>query len=283
MLAVTLRNWHAEVEVVPAPAVSVRPASALVEATLRRFARQYGGGPVLARWCSDIPREVGLGGSSALVIATARALCALHGVPLGPGELACFALAVEVEELGIVAGPQDRVTQAFGGLLYMDFAADRYEQLDSELLPPLFVAWRPGAGAPSGGLHRELRARFERGEPELAVAMGELHGIASNARTALLRGDRVLFARCVDASFDTRRRIISLDPRCVEMVELARSAGASANYAGSGGAIIGCCRDDGHREAVLAALTGGGCYAAAPLLDRTLPWSAGTATADRTQ
>jgi glucuronokinase len=47
----------------------------------------------------------------------------------------------------------------------------------------------------------------------------------------------------MDASFDVRRSIAALDPRHVRMVELARSLGAAANYAGSGGAIVGLLGD----------------------------------------
>ena len=47
------------------------------------------------------------------------------------------------------------------------------------------------------------------------------------------------FARCVDGSFDERLRIMPVDPLTEAMVDGARSAGASANSAGSGGAIVG--------------------------------------------
>ncbi len=71
---------------------------------------------------TEIPREVGLGGSSAIVIATLRALCALARSRLDPAATAAIALAVETEDLGIAAGPQDRLIQAHEGLLYLDFS-----------------------------------------------------------------------------------------------------------------------------------------------------------------
>jgi glucuronokinase len=43
----------------------------------------------------------------------------------------------------------------------------------------------------------------------------------------------------IDENFDVRASIYRLDPRNVEMVNLARSLGASAHYAGSGGSILG--------------------------------------------
>ena len=52
--------------------------------------------------------------------------------------------------------------------------------------------------------------------------------------------------------------MMSLDPRHVEMVSVARAAGAAANYTGSGGAIVAVCRD-AHREAVARQLRSAGC------------------------
>jgi hypothetical protein len=48
----------------------------------------------------------------------------------------------------------------------------------------------------------------------------------------------------MDGNFDVRASICTLDPRNVKMVHLARSLGLAANYAGSGGSIVGVCEDD---------------------------------------
>jgi homoserine kinase len=76
------------VEPAGASAVAVEPANALVEATVRRFARELepAGLGTTVRWRTSIPQRVGLGSSSALVIAVTRALCQLHSVSLAPAE-----------------------------------------------------------------------------------------------------------------------------------------------------------------------------------------------------
>jgi glucuronokinase len=236
----------------------VEPASALVSAAVARFARLLvpGAQDTDVSWSTTIPLTVGLGGSSAIVIATARALSALTGIALEPAALAAFALAVEVEDLGIAAGLQDRVAQAYGGLMFMDFGAGarRYETLAPSLLPPLLVAWREDSGAHSGVVHGDLRARFEAGDSEVRAEMASLARSAHDARAALLAGNHAAFAGCVDASFDARRRMLALDPDNVEMIATAREAGACANYTGSGGAIVAVCDDDPHRELVAARL-----------------------------
>jgi glucuronokinase len=264
VLATTLDGYRAEVRARPGPALATSPASELVEAAVRRFAREIepAAASTAIEWQTSIPRGVGLGGSSAIVIASLRALSDLYGVRLEPGALAALALAVEREDLGIEAGLQDRVAQAYGGLTFMDFAGTSdplYEQLDPALLPPLVVAWLVDAAEESGGVHSSLRTRFERGEAEVAARMGELASHARAARAALIGRDYDRFAACVDGSFDARARILALDPRHVSMIDCARSVGASANYTGSGGAIVAVCRDAEHRGVVHDSLLRAGC------------------------
>jgi len=200
---------------------------------------------VSIRWRTSIPRSVGLGGSSAIVLATLKALCALHWCSPSPDQLAGLALAVEVEDLGIAAGLQDRVAQAYEGLTFMDFGAagstaghGQYESLAGDLLPPLVLAWRTETGENSGAVHGDLRARFARGDAIMRAAMSELAAAARSARDALLAGDHEALAAGVDASFDARARMLRLDPRHIEMIRTARACGASANHAGSGGSIV---------------------------------------------
>ena len=259
VLAVCLPELAARAEAAPAGAVRSDPPSALVDAAVARFAR----GPSAVRWTTSVPREVGLGGSSAIVTATVRALCALHGQALPPDELAEMVLAVEAEDLGIAAGPQDRYAQAHEGLVLMDFAGarPRVERLDPALLPPLYLAWRADAAEASHAVHGGLRGRA--GEPAVRAGMQRLAGHARAAAAALRRGDHAAFAAALDASFDERAAMMELDPRHTAMVRAARGAGASANYAGSGGAIAGTLPPDG-LEPVARALRTLECEVMAP-------------------
>jgi glucuronokinase len=268
VLAVAVPAFTARAEVLDpggprAPGVA---GTELVDATLARFRREFGARTAGSdiRWSTTIPRSVGLGGSSAIVIATLRALCARHEVELGPERLAELALAVEVEDLGIAAGLQDRVAQAYGGLTFMDFTREppRYLPLDPAGLPPLLVAWRARSAEPSGTVHGELRRRHEAGEPLIRETMAELAELAQAARGAVSRADHGELRRCADASFDARARMLELDRRHVEMVCLAREAGAAANYAGSGGAIVCLCNDLRHRETVAQVLRAAACETA---------------------
>jgi glucuronokinase len=265
VLAVTLPTWSAKAEAAPAGGLEIEPPNDLVEATVRRFASEFPPAAVATtvRWGTSIPQRVGLGSSSALVIAVVRALAELHRVPLEADALAEFALAVETEEMGIVAGLQDRVAQAYEGLTFMEFEGPRrYERLDAALLPPLVIAWRTEAAADSGDVHGSLRARHDRGEAGVREAMAALADAAREARDGLVAGDLERVRLSVDRTFDLRRKLLPLDGRCVEMVELARRCDASANYAGSGGAIVAVCRDAAHADAVADTLGRVGCRTA---------------------
>ncbi len=229
----------------------------LLRAALRRFAEHWpgwrelpAGDPRLRfalRYQTEVPRQVGLGGSSAIVIATLRALAGWFGVQLPPFELAERALEAEVLELGIAAGPMDRAIQAYEGLLAMDFRPPRspasYRALDPALLPPLFVAWDPRAGVASGIVHRDMRARWLAGDPALRRAVETLRGLVDEGLRCLELGDAAGLRRCVDLNFDTRASVWTIAPRDREMVELGRARGAAVKFCGSGGAVLGVLRE----------------------------------------
>jgi glucuronokinase len=213
------------------------------------------------RFESTIPRQVGLAGSSAIIVATLRCLMDFYGVAIPLEVQPSLALSVEVEELNIAAGLQDRVIQVYEGLVAMDFSKERmqethglkhgvYERLDPALLPPVYLAYKGDVSEPTEVFHNDIRGRYTRGDPVVVEAMKTFAGLAAEAREALLAGDHARLARLMDKNFDTRRSIYQLPAGQVEMIDTARRVGASAKFAGSGGAIIGTYRD----EAVFADL-----------------------------
>jgi glucuronokinase len=221
---------------------------------------------------SSIPPQVGLAGSSAIVIATLRALGELFASPIRRDELPAVAVACEDEELGIAAGPQDRVVQTHGGLLFMDFdpasapaaGLGAHELLDPALLPPLLVAYDRHATSHSGSVHAPVRDRFRAGDPEVIQTMSAIADLAHAGRQALVARDLERLGELLDHNFDLRQRVYELDPRHVAMVEAARAAGAAANYAGSGGAIVAIPWREGSIDELQQALVSQGCKALRP-------------------
>lgn len=228
------------------------------------------------RYETDIPRQVGLAGSSAIITATFRALMKWHNVDIPNEILPNWILATERDELRIGAGLQDRVCQTYAGLVYMDFSRQKmerdgygeYELLDTKLLPPLYLAYKVQLAEGSDVVHNNLRERWDRGDPEVIATMSEFAAITEQARTALLEGRRDEFARLLDYNFELRRRIININPAHLAMVETARRCGASAHFAGSGGAIIGTYTEEKIFDRLHDELSRIGCRVIRPQLSR---------------
>jgi len=283
-IAFTFGNFFAEVELYQTPELEILPnrrdhsrfsdiehlaqdvrlngyygGIRLLKATVKRFhdycrhnELQLDDRNFTIRYTSNIPGRVGLAGSSAIIIAGLRALMAFYQVSIPPPVQANLALAVEREELGIPAGLQDRVAQVYQGLVYMDF--DRslierqgwggYEHLDARKLPPLYIAYRQDLSEGTEVFHNNIRARYEQGEPAVVRAMARWAELTVRFRAALAAGDVDAMTRLVNANFDLRRKIYRISDANLAMVAAARSAGASAKFTGSGGAIVGVYRDE---------------------------------------
>ena len=211
---------------------------------------------------TSIPLRLGMGGSSAIITSSLRALMRFYEVDIPPPIQANLILETETKELGVAAGLQDRVVQVYEGLVYMDF--DRglmesrgygaYESLDSSLLPNLYVAYRTSLSEGTEVVHNDLRRRFDAGDRAVTEAVGMWAAMAEDGRRALLEGDLDRFCTLIDANFDLRAEVCRISKENLEMVRTARSAGATAKFAGSGGAIIGTYRDLDHLERLRTAL-----------------------------
>jgi glucuronokinase len=221
------------------------------------------------RYQTTIPRQVGLAGSSAIIVATLRCLMEFYNVQMPLEAQPMFVLLVEREELGIAAGLQDRVIQVYEGLVYMDFDRSRehvvdglasywYEPLDPALLPPLYVAHHETLGEPTEIFHNNVRERFNRGDEQVISAMSCFAGLAADGRGALVVRDVERLAALINRNFDTRRSIYRIPSWQAAMVDAARACGASAQFAGSGGAIIGTYDGESMFERVRATLMANG-------------------------
>lgn len=231
----------------------------LIKATIKRFVEYcrlkewaLDRGPFSIQYETNIPRGVGMSGSSAIVVATLRCLQEYYGVEIDLATQASLARSVEFDELGIVCGYQDRVIQVYEGLVYMDFGGmnevdgllrGEYERIEPKELPLIYVAFDTGASKTSGSVHGPLRSRVEEDE-RLRTIMAEIASLVPLARQALLAGDHAGLHRLLDQNFDLRQQLYTIRPSHLAMVEAARSVGASAKFAGSGGAIVGTCPDE---------------------------------------
>ncbi len=211
---------------------------------------------------STVPLRLGMGGSSAIITAALRALMQYYSIEIPVPIQANLVLETETRELGVSAGLQDRVIQAYGGVVYMDFDQElmqrqgygHYEPLDPALLDRLYVAYRTSLSEGTELFHNNVRERWRRGEPLVVDAMKTWASYAEQGRAALIAGDRKRLHELIDANFDLRTKLYEIGEGNLEMIHAARSCGASANFAGSGGAIVGLYESDEQFGKLTAAL-----------------------------
>ena len=204
------------------------------------------------RYSSNIPGQVGMAGSSAIITACWRALLEFYEVEVPKHTLPSLVLSVENDELKIPAGLQDRVIQTYEGVVFMDFnraSVEKlghgiYEELDPALLPPLYVAYTKKLSEGTEVFHNDIRGRWNRGEREIVSAMYHWASLAQRVRDLLVDGRGREIGPLLNENFDLRRRLYKLAQGNIDMVEAARSCGASAKFTGSGGAIVGTYEDD---------------------------------------
>jgi glucuronokinase len=283
-IAFTISDYYAEVVLYESPELELRPNPAdhaffqslsdLVDDV--RHTGYYGGirllkaaAKVFVEYCEEcgcqlpprnftvqyqtsIPRQIGLGGSSAIITAVMQALMAFYEVDIPQETLPNVVLRAETEELGLTAGLQDRVVQAYGGLVYMDFdeafmaanGCGRYVRLDAGLLPPVYLAYRRDLGKDSSGAaHLRVRELYDLGDRKVRDTMDEIASLADAALGLLESGDRNGLAEVVNRNFDLRSRIFAIRDADMAMVRTARSTGASCKFCGSGGAVVGTFED----------------------------------------
>lgn len=253
----------------------------LIKAAIKKFAeycRKHGfelpSRSFTISYDTDIPRLVGMAGSSAIVTATMRVLMKFYEVDIPKHLLPTIILSVENEELGINAGLQDRVIQVYEGIVYMDFDRShlekngygKYEPLSPPTMPPLYVAYDPARAEVSDVPHRNLRSLFNAGDPAVLAAMRKFAEITDRGRAALMNGDWDELNTVINANFDLRRTIMNIAPENLRMVEVARSTGASAKFAGSGGAILGLYKDGRQYQQLSDALAEIHCTVLRPLV-----------------
>ncbi|KAH7444771.1 hypothetical protein KP509_02G090600 [Ceratopteris richardii] len=135
---------------------------------------------------TNIPRQAGLSGSSAIVCAALSCMLEFYNVGnmVKIQERPSLILSAE-EDIGILAGLQDRVVQVYGGLVYMDFNKQimeslghgQYIPMDTSLLPDLYVMHTPNP-SDSGKVHSTVRKRWLNGDAFIRLCMDEVAQLA---------------------------------------------------------------------------------------------------------
>ncbi|XP_069750899.1 glucuronokinase with putative uridyl pyrophosphorylase isoform X2 [Narcine bancroftii] len=208
------------------------------------------------KYDTNIPRQVGLAGSSAIVSATLKCLMKFYDLideDLPKPLRANFILNVESEELVITAGLQDRVVQVYEGLVYMDFSKElmekqgygSYVNMDVSCAPKFWLAYM-GDPSDSGKIHSNVRQRWLNGDSDVVAAMKSFADLTDQAKIAMESKNWHELSELVNKNFELRRSIYTdacLGEGNMRMVQLGRKFGSVVKLPGSGGAVIGLCLD----------------------------------------
>jgi len=214
------------------------------------------------RYKSNIPRQVGMAGSSALVIATLRALMQFYEVQIPLEQLPTLALEAEVKELGITAGLQDRVIQCYEGCVYMDFNRQQmdtygygvYERLPIDSLPKFYIAYKTNLSKVSGKVLNDIKTKYHQGDAHVINTLHNIASLADKGKEAIANRDYGLLGDLINENFNNRRKIMAISDSNNQLIDVARSCGASASFTGSGGAIIGIYNDNEMLQKLVYAL-----------------------------
>ncbi len=221
--------------------------------------------PISCRIVTDCaaPAGSGLGGSSTLGIALARALDRYTGSRMEPAALLAVTRSIETQVLRIPTGEQDYHPALIGGVLALRYTVEgtRAERLavDPEALRQRTILVFTGVSRSSGLSNWDMLKRHLDGDRDVRVALDGVIGAAHAMRRALLAADWDAAGEALGAEWEARKRmspLVTSDP-IERLIDAARSAGALAGKvcgAGGGGCVVLWARS-GRRQAVAESAT----------------------------
>jgi D-glycero-alpha-D-manno-heptose-7-phosphate kinase len=248
---VVLRATDLEQEAV-LPATGELPADrllALHRGVYNRIIREFRAGrplPLTLSTFCDAPAGSGLGSSSTLVVSMVKAFVELLNLPLGEYEIAHLAYEIERIDLGLQGGKQDQYAAAFGGVNFIEFAAN-----DRVLVNPLRVKnwilselesslllYYTGVSRESAAIIVEQSDNLRAGRGRTLESMHALKREAVTMKEAVLRGDFDSFVDSMKSSWQSKKAAAAAiaNPHIDAIHDAARAAGARAGkVSGAGG------------------------------------------------
>lgn len=218
---------------------------------------------------SEVPPGTGLGSSSTVSVALAKALSTVCGRTLTRAQLAELACDVEINKLGKPIGRQDQYAAAFGGLNAIRFTADGV-QVEPLALPfevertleRRTLLFFTGVSRSAASILKHQQAATQQQSSETNRSLHEIKRIAEETVAALRRGDVARFGMLLHESWEAKKRLTKgiTNPKIDDWYALARANGAIGGKiagAGGGGFLVLYCEEP-EQPAVATALEGAG-------------------------
>lgn len=198
-------------------------------------------------YISDVPKQLGLGGSSSFTVGLLHALYRFKGEEVYPERLAREACEIEIDILGNPIGKQDQYAAALGGMNYLKFLADGtvtaspilidQSLLESMLDNLLFIYL--GQSHDASAILRDVQSRMG----ENATHFLRLRDLTDELYRDLMRGNTNALRGALKTAWELKKKTSgqvsagAID----ELLERARQSGAEAGKvlgAGGGGFLL---------------------------------------------
>jgi len=219
---------------------------AIVTAAARRFHAQ----DVRISVTSDFPIGAGLGGSSAVGVATCAAFAALRRQPMSPSAIAELSRDIEITDLRVPGGRQDHYAAAYGGALGLRFSAkgvDVHEimlsaKMRADIERRCLVIYT-GQSRISGDTINAVLNAYARREPRVMLALAKMRSTAEQMAEALGRSQFDWLGALVEEQWSYQRSLHPAIPTPLidEIIATGRGAGAigaKALGASGGGCVL---------------------------------------------
>ncbi len=210
-------------------------------------------------YSSELPRQSGMAGSTALMVALVAAIDAWEGRTRGPSELAEAARDAEANGLGIQCGFVDQYACSYGGLRHIDLRGKSFDQ--GAEMPLATVEDLGGSGArlpfllaytgvrhSSDSVHRPIRERWLAGEAQVVEGYARVAEIGVAGKSALQRGDWSALGALMNENHEIQRDLGGSGESNERLIRAALDAGAVGAKlagAGDGGTIVALIGDSG--------------------------------------
>jgi mevalonate kinase len=226
-----------------------------VKAVYARFADKVSAGFDLTIH-SEIPVSAGLSSSTALCIASIRALAQLCHVSLDDDDVAELSFQIERYDLDIECGRMDQYAIAYAGVTYIQTGDEAgVEQLPIQSLPVLVADTEEKHDTQA--LQKWLRQRIADDDPSLMKPLKQVVELVEQGKSAILDADLEALGNIMSRQQALEQQMGTSTDRLARLCRTAESAGAwgaKQMGAGGGGCMIALCppgQTDSVRQALL--------------------------------
>jgi D-glycero-alpha-D-manno-heptose-7-phosphate kinase len=236
---------------------------AIVSAAARRF--RFQPEEVRVSVTSDFPIGAGLGGSSAVGVATCAGFAAMRRQNMSPSAIAELSREIEIGDLAVPGGRQDHYAAAYGGALGLRFSSKGVDVHEITLTPKVRAEIErrclivyTGQSRISGDTILAVLDAYARRDTLVMTALSKMRANAEQMADALMRGHFDWLAALVDEQWSHQRALhpAIATPLIDEIIAKGREAGAVGAKAlgASGGGCVLVIAGEGRVESVRQAI-----------------------------